>query len=162
WELYTADGVLVGGLSDRGVGGHRITGGGGAFVGASGEHFNGPRGTSGNGFDPPIRRASIREDPSMRRVYGGGTWQALLYLTPAFWPEVETTPEGPAIFHQDLSLVTPERPASEGEVLIVRAKGLGPTRPNLRPAGLTPFSADPYEEVNSPVEATVNGKDAEV
>jgi uncharacterized protein (TIGR03437 family) len=113
----------------------------------------------------------MTEDPSMRRVHGGGTWQVLLYLIPAFWPEVETTPQGPAILHEDLSMVTAAHPARPGEVLIVRAKGLGPTRPvgaatvlpnSLRPAGAVRFGANPLEEVNSPVEATVNGKPAEV
>jgi hypothetical protein len=161
WELYTADGVFVGRLNDRGLAQHAITGGGGAFLGATGEHFNGPRGPGG--FDPPIRRASITEDPSMRRVHGGGTWQALIYLAPAFWPDVESTPAGPAIFHEDFSLVTSARPARPGEPLIVRAKGLGPTRPDLRPAGLLRFRSDPpYEEVNSPVTVTVAGKEAEL
>jgi len=98
----------------------------------------------------------------MRRVHGGGTWEALIYLTPAFWPEVESTPQGPGILHEDFSLVTPARPARPGEVLIVRAKGLGPTRPGLRPAGLARFSSNPLEEVNSPIEVTVNGINAEV
>ena len=160
WELYTADGVFVGRLNDRGLAQHAITGAGGAFLGAAGEHFNGPRGPGG--FDPPIRRASVTEDPSMRRVHGGGTWQALIYLTPAFWPEVEITPAGPAIFHEDFSLVTPARPARAGELLIVRAKGLGPARPDLRPAGLLRFGSNPYNEVNSPVVVTVGGKEAEV
>jgi hypothetical protein len=161
WELYTADGVFVGRLNDRGLAFHAITGGGGAFLGATGEHFNGPRGPGG--FDPPIRRASVSEDPSMRRVYGGGTWQALIYLRPAFWPEVESTPAGPAIFHDDFSLVTLARPARPGETLIVRAKGLGPIRPDLRPAGLLRFTSNPpYDEVNSPVVVTVAGKEAEL
>jgi hypothetical protein len=160
WDLYTADGVFVGRLSDRGLSGHTFVGGGGAFLGVHGEHFNGPLGPGG--FNPPQRRASMAEDPSLRRVHGGGTWQVLFYLVPAFWPEVESTPQGPAILHEDFSLVTSSRPARPGEVLILRAKGLGPTRPNLRPAGAVRFGANPYEEVNSPVEVTVNGAPAEV
>ncbi len=160
WDLYTAEGTYVGRLNDRGLSGHTFTSAGGAFLGAQGEHFSGPRGPGG--FDPPLRRASMTEDPSMRRVNGGGTWQVLFYLVPAFWPEVEMTSQGPAIFHEDFSLVTASRPARAGEVLIVRAKGLGPTRPRLRPAGADRFGANPLEEVNSPVEATVNGQAAEV
>jgi hypothetical protein len=160
WDLYTAEGIFVGRLSDRGLSGHTFVGGGGAFLGVQGEHFAGPLGPGG--FNPPQRRASVAEDPSMRRVHGGGTWQVLFYLVPAFWPEVEMTPQGPAILHEDGSLVTSSGPARAGEVLILRAKGLGPTRPNLRPAGAVRFGANPYEEVNSPVEVTVNGMAAEV
>ncbi len=157
WDLYTAEGTFVGRLSDRGISGHAFTSGGGAFLGATGEHHTGPR-----GINPPLRSASMTEDPSMRMAHGGGTWQVLLYLTPAFWPEVEMTPQGPAIMHENFSLVTPANPARPGEVLIVRAKGLGPTRPSLRPAGVTRFASNPLEEVNSPVEATVDGRDAQV
>ena len=46
--------------------------------------------------------------------------------------------------------------------MIARAKGLGPTRPKLLPAGAVRFGANPYEEVNSPVEVTVNGTPADV
>ena len=46
--------------------------------------------------------------------------------------------------------------------MIVRAKNLGPTRPALLPPGSRLFKADSAEVVNSPVEVTVNGKDAEV
>jgi uncharacterized protein (TIGR03437 family) len=76
---------------------------------------------------------------------------------------VEVTPEGPAVFHgSDFSLVTTSRPARAGELLVVRAKGLGPTRPDLVPPGYKRFAADPVEEVNSPVEAEIGGIAAEV
>jgi uncharacterized protein (TIGR03437 family) len=58
--------------------------------------------------------------------------------------------------------VTAAKPARAGEVLIVGARNLGPTRPDLLPPGTRPFKADPIEAVNSPVEVTVNGKEAEV
>ena len=58
--------------------------------------------------------------------------------------------------------MTALNPARAGEVLIVRAKGLGPTRPRLIPVGFKPFGRDPYEEVNSPVEVTLGDKEAEV
>jgi uncharacterized protein (TIGR03437 family) len=64
--------------------------------------------------------------------------------------------------HEDFSLVTSARPAVPGEVLIIRAKGLGPTRPDLRPVGLVRFGSNPIVEVNSPVEIAVDGKEAEV
>ena len=53
-------------------------------------------------------------------------------------------------------------PARGKEVLIVAARNLGPTRPELLPPGARPFKADPAEMVNSPIEVTVNGKEAEV
>ena len=45
---------------------------------------------------------------------------------------------------------------------MVRARNLGPTRPELLPPGSRPFKADPVEMVNSPVGVTVNGKEVEV
>jgi uncharacterized protein (TIGR03437 family) len=62
----------------------------------------------------------------------------------------------------DFSPVTAAKPARAGETLILRAKGLGPTRPNLVPPGHVTFGSDPVEEVNSPVEVTVGGKGAEL
>jgi uncharacterized protein (TIGR03437 family) len=64
--------------------------------------------------------------------------------------------------HADFSAVTNARPARAGETLIIRATGLGPVRPNLDPPGVKPFTSDPLQEVNSPVEVTVNGRDAGV
>jgi hypothetical protein len=159
-DLFTADGVWVGKLSDRGIAGnpsiHPILGGSGAFLGAVGEHGWATTVT-------PMRTASVSEDPSLRQSLGGGRILARYYLIPKQWPEVEVTAEGPAVFHgADWSLVTAAKPARAGEVLVLRAKGLGPTRPNLIPAGHKPFGRDPLEEVNSPVEAALGGKVAEV
>lgn len=75
-------------------------------------------------------------------------------------PEIATTVAGPAIFHVDFSPVTAAKPAKAGEVLIVRATGLGPTVPGIDPG--QPFPADALQQVNSPVEVTVNGQSAEV
>lgn len=83
-------------------------------------------------------------------------------IVPKTWPEVEMTAAGPSVFHADGALVTRANPATMGEVLIVRATGLGPTRPRLAPVGHRPFGADPNEEVNSPLEVTLGGKPAEV
>jgi hypothetical protein len=159
WEIYTEDGTFVGRLVDSGVGGHVINGGQGAYFGAYGDHRNGPRGIS-----PPLRGASMAEDPALRRTLGGGGWQAYIYLTLPVWPDIEMTAQGPAIYHaDDYSQVTASRPARAGEVLIARAKGLGPTKPNLLPVGLQRFSSvAPFDEVNSPVEVTVNGNAVEL
>ncbi len=159
-DLFTADGVWVGRLADGSLSGstgptHAILGGGGAFLGVAGEHGWGRTIT-------PMRRTSTLESPSLRQALGGGRMVVRYYLVPKQWPEVEVTSEGPAVFHADFSPVTAAKPTRAGEVLIVRAKGLGPTRPDLIPAGYKPFGLEPVEEVNSPVEVTVNGKDAEV
>jgi len=67
----------------------------------------------------------------------------------------------PAITHSnDFSLVTTVNPAKSGEILSLIAKGLGPTRPGVDPG--QPFTADPLQVVNSPVEVTVNGMPGEV
>jgi len=150
WVLYTADGRYVGRLTDRGTSQHGVTGGGGAYFGARGQHFT----AAAN-----LRSASITEDSSLRQSLGGGSWVAYIYLIPEQWPDIEVTTQGPSIFHRDFSLVTNSNPAHAGEVLIVRAKGLGPTLPNLTPVGFQPFGSDPFEVVNSPVTVTVGGID---
>ena len=75
-------------------------------------------------------------------------------------PEIVTIAGAPAIFHADFSPVTAKAPARAGEVLIVRASGLGPTRPGVDPG--QPFPRDAILQVNSPVAVTVNGQDAEL
>ena len=52
------------------------------------------------------------------------------------------------------------KPARAGESLILTITGLGPTRPGLTPG--RPFPDTPTQEVNSPLEVTVNGKPADV
>lgn len=59
-----------------------------------------------------------------------------------------------------LSPVTAANPARVGETLIAMATGLGPTRPSLNPGTL--FPQTPLAEINSPVEATLNGNPADV
>ncbi len=71
-----------------------------------------------------------------------------------------TSASGPAVFHADFSPVTPAKPARAGESLILTVTGLGPTRPGLTPG--TSFPDSPAQEVNSPLEVTVNGKPADV
>ncbi len=47
------------------------------------------------------------------------------------------TADGPAVFRAaGFSPVNAARPARAGEVLVVRARNLGPTRPDLLPPGL--------------------------
>jgi uncharacterized protein (TIGR03437 family) len=75
-------------------------------------------------------------------------------------PQIVAAASGPAVFHADFSAVTTIRPAKAGEVLIVRATGLGPTRPGIDPG--QPFPLNAEQEVNSPVDVTVNGQTAEV
>ena len=101
--------------------------------------------------DPrPIRAASISEDPGRRRELGGGKLRIVFHLIPAERPEVQ------AVYHEDFSPVTEDRPARAGEVLIIRASGLGPLTPGTTPSGSNPFPNPPVE-VNSPVEVTMGG-----
>jgi uncharacterized protein (TIGR03437 family) len=109
-----------------------------------------------------VRVASPTEDPANRRLNGGGKVRVVFNLYPKYRPSVDITANGPAVFHSDFSPVTVARPARAGEVLIVRARTLGPTRPDLLPPGTRPFIADPPEIVNSPVDVTMSGKTAEV
>jgi uncharacterized protein (TIGR03437 family) len=75
-------------------------------------------------------------------------------------PEIVSTAAAPSIFHTDFSPVTTAKPAKTGEVLIVRATGLGPTVPGVDPG--QPFPLDTGVAVNSPLAVTVNGKPADV
>jgi len=165
-EILQSDGTPVGLLMSSGFGGGSappglpagvstwaVTGGSGAFLGARGTlHY--PPGNTGS------RNASMQEDPAMRRALGGGRGHIIATLIPMFRPEIISSASGPTVFHADLSPVSSTRPARAGEILIVRVTGLGPTRPGLPPG--TAFPGDPVQEVNSPVEVTVNGNAAEV
>jgi hypothetical protein len=161
WNVFTADGAFVGEFVDRGIlrgapnTSHALLGGTGAYLGAVGEHLV-------LGVIRPERAASVAEDPALRQSIGGGIYRIGFYVTPRYWPDIETTADGPSVFHADGSRVSPARPAAAGELLIVRAKGLGPTRPNLAPIGFRAFGADPFEEVNSPISVSVGGSPAEV
>ena len=109
------------------------------------------------------RTGSVTEDPANRRIHQpGGKGRTTFHLYPKYRPAVDIPSSGPAVYHADFSPVTATSPARAGEVLIVAARNLGPTRPDLLPPGSRPFKADAMEEVNSPIEVTVSGKDAEV
>ncbi len=133
-----------------------ITGGTGAFLGARGqmEGAAGPAGVASQ------RGASITEDPANRRINGGGTQRYVLHVIPMSAPQILTTASGPAVFHSDFSPVTAAMPAKAGELLIVKATGLGPTVPGVDPG--QPFPTDSLLQVNSPMDVTVNGSPAEV
>lgn len=131
-----------------------VTGGTGAFLGVRGQAVDG-------GLIVATRNASVKEDPSKRRVNGGGKASLVLQLIPMSRPEVVTTASGPAVTHSsDFTLVTASKPAAAGEVLSLFATGLGPVRPGVDPGQA--FPSNPPASVNSPVEVTVNGKPAEV
>jgi hypothetical protein len=165
-EILLSDGTRVGSIMTSGFAGgpappgspagstlnFAVIGGTGAFLGAQGSLHNAPNSNN--------RATSVVEDPANRRTNGGLRGRFIVHLLPIFRPEIVTTANGPAVFHSDFSPVTSNRPARAGETLIVTATGLGPTRPGLNPG--TPFPESPLQEVNSPLEVTVNGKPAEV
>jgi len=135
-----------------------VIGGTGAFLGITGEGGNGPAPPAGS---PATRFASMIEDPSRRRINGGGTATKTLYLLPSTRPAIIPTPNGPAIVHSsDFKPVSTASPAQSGEILTLFATGLGPTRPSVDPG--KPFPASPIAVVNSPLEVLVNGAPAEV
>jgi uncharacterized protein (TIGR03437 family) len=136
---------------------YAIVGGTGAFFGVRGQ--KGQR----NALLPGAigeRTASITEDPAKRRQNGGGHVLAVLYVIPMSRPEIATISSGPAVFHSDFTPVTAAKPARAGEVLIVQATGLGPTVPGVDFG--QPFPTGVFQQVNSPVDVTLNGKPADV
>ena len=94
-------------------------------------------------------------------MLGGGTEVHKIYILPLFQPDIVTVGGGPAIVHaSDFSLVTAAKPAKAGEILTLFATGVGPTRPGVEPG--QPFTADPQQVANSPIEVLMNGKSGEV
>jgi uncharacterized protein (TIGR03437 family) len=156
WEILGPDGTYVGTIMDGGTGNnHGLMGGLGAFAGVTGVKLM--------EVLAPSRAASMSEDPSKRRVNGGGgKVRATFYIYPPSRPTVQMMASGPAIAHMDYSLVTAASPARPGELLIIAATGLGPVKPGIQPPGAVPFSGAPYQEVNSPVTVTFNGTDLSV
>ncbi len=171
-EILRADGTPVGTLMLMGMNGgavvpgaprivnranYTIVGGTGAFLGMRGQAATAPSpvGTS------PARVISMVEDPSLRRINGGGTIRWVLHLLPMTTPQIAILPSGPAITHSsDFVPVSAARPAAQGELLSIFATGLGPTTLSLDPGEA--FPATPPALVNSPVEVLVNGKPAEL
>jgi uncharacterized protein (TIGR03437 family) len=124
-----------------------VTGGTGAFLGVRGQGGQGGATDAG-------RIASMAEDPAYRRLNGGGARRYVFHLLPMEQPEIVN------VWHSDFSPVSAARPARADEILILSARGLGPTRPGVDPG--VAFPASPLQVVNSPVEMTVGGQPAEV
>ncbi len=168
-EILQEDGTPVGSIAGVGLNGGGappgapsgstggtfvVTGGTGAFLGVRGQ------GAFGSGTAIDTRRSAV-EDPVNRRLHGGAALPLILYLIPFSRSEIVTTSSGPAVVHaSDFTLVTTAKPAKSGEILTLFASGLGPTRPGVDPG--QPFTADPVQVVNSPLDVIVNGKPAEV
>jgi uncharacterized protein (TIGR03437 family) len=74
-------------------------------------------------------------------------------------PEVVTSPAGPSIFHADFTRVSTSSPAKSGEVLILMASGMGPTRPGVDPG--QPFPNDKLQVANVTPQVLINGVSAE-
>jgi hypothetical protein len=123
-----------------------VLGGTGAYVGVRGQGAN----VAASG----LRVASMMEDPSRRRVNGGGRLNLGMNLSGA--PSAEVV----SAYHADFTPVTTARPVSSGEVLVLQVKAGWPVRPSLE-AGKV-FGEDPPHIVAIPVDATVNDVTAEV
>src|SRR5216684_1451345 len=119
-----------------------VTGGTGAFLGARGMFLTNAPFT--------FRAASMEEDPANRRTHGGPSGRFIVCLIPMSRPEIVD------VLHSDFTIVTAAKPARADEVLIVSARGLGPTRPGVDPGA--PFLASPPQVVNSPIEMTAGGQ----
>ena len=170
FEILKSDGTQLGTIVGSGFGGGaaplgvplQVTQGNNAIVGGVGA-FLGVRGHVGQSVTAQTvatRQASIAEDPANRRRNGGGRARFVVTLFPMIVPQVVSTSEGPVIFHADFSPVTAARPARPGEVLIMKARGLGPTVPGVTPG--QPFPPDKLLQVNSPLAVSVNDQPADV
>jgi uncharacterized protein (TIGR03437 family) len=165
-ELLASDGTSIGSIMTSGLNagsappgaplnfpGNNVSiiGGTGAYLGMRGQ-ISAPAPLPN--FLPP-RQASVSEDPANRRALGGGgVFRMVLHLVPMVRPAIMS------VFHSDFSPVSVSSPARAGEVLIASATGLGPTRPGVDPEQL--FPASPLQEVNSPIDVTVNGQAASI
>jgi hypothetical protein len=172
FEILQADGTPIGSIFLSGFGGGSppppgaplnqtlsnlaIVGGTGAFLGARGQGGEAPV-AGGSG----ARQASMSEDPSNRRLNGGGKMRWVLDVIPMEVPQIVSTFGFPAVTHSDdSSFVFFGKPAEPGEILTLLVTGLGPTKPGVNPG--QPFPSSPPAVVNSPVTVTVNGQLAEV
>lgn len=163
FEFVTPDGQSIGGVFAIGLaGGPPVPGappsaisGNVAIIGGTGA-FRGASGTVNAVVPITFRNASQAEDPSMRRINGGGKGRFAIQIWPKFRPEIAVTSTGPIVYHADFSPVSENRPAQRGEVLVVWTRGLGPTRPAPNPG--EPFPADPLAVATSPIEVLMDGK----
>ncbi len=124
-----------------------------AVLGGTGA-YAGVRGQGSNVGASNLRVASMQENPSLRRMNGGGTMTMGINLSGALLPNVISA------FHSDFTPVTAERPAQSGETLILQVRAGWPVQPPL--AAEQVFPQDPLRPVSIPVEASVNGAAAEV
>ncbi len=155
WAILTADGILVGRFQEGGLGTHQITGGSGIFLGIHGTQ------TTVQAV-VPARRASMTEDPNLRRILGGGTLIHTFHIAASYPPEFAVAADGsPAIYHADFSPVTTASPAHRGETLVTRANNLGFTSPGVDPGAPFP-SAAPYQPVIAPVQIVSGGNTLDV
>jgi hypothetical protein len=164
-EIGSLFGIGVGGAAappgaPRGAAVHNfaVAGGTGAFLGARGQwSFKEALGGAN-------RSVSMTEDTANRRTHGGGRRRDIIQLLPMSWPEVMADRTGPAIYHSsDMSPVTSAAPTRVGEWLILRATGLGPTRPGVDLGKPFPqWEAGKEHIVNSPVEVEVGRRATEV
>lgn len=168
WEIQQSDGTPVGTITATGVifgpaspsapgdsttGALTITGGTGAYFGVRGQVGVLPIPIQG-------RATSASEDPSVRRILGGGARRLLLNLIPLDFPQVLANADGPLVVRPaDNSLIGLKNPARAGEVLTLYARGLGPLTLPVYPGQVFPSPATP---VNGPVGVQVNGVAATV
>ena len=153
WAILTTDGLLVGRFQEGGVGVHQITGGSGLFLGIHGTQ------TRVQTVQAP-RKASMTEDPSLRRVLGGGKYIHTFHIAPSYPPAFAGTDSSPVVYHADFSPVTGSSPAHAGEILITQATNLGFTTPAVDPGA--PFAnSSPWSWVSAPVELLVGGQAVE-
>jgi hypothetical protein len=156
WQFVSLDGKYIGTLYDVGASpspDHTITGGSGAFLGATGVHGTMQAVTA-------MRGASTSEDPANRRINGGGKMTVVFTLYPKSRPIVVSTPSGPAVVHSDGKLVSTANPAQAGELLTLYATGLGPTTPVVSSG--QPFPTGAPSTANAPIEVLVNGQSSGV
>ena len=173
FEIQSEDGRPIGSILVSGMNGGQpppgqtaqilqgsyvVVGGTGAFLGVRG--YMGAAVAAAGRTAP--RAASVSEDPANRRFFPGGSIRQGIYLLPMASPEIVAPANGPAavVHANDYRPVTEANPARAGEILVLHASGLGPTRPAPEPGQF--FTADPFSVVNSPLEIIVNGTLAQV
>jgi len=149
WVILTPEGAVVGRFQEGGIGAHQITGGSGIFVGVHGTQTR-------TQAVQATRRTSMTEDPSLRRVLGGGKVTHTFHIAASYPPAFLGSDASPAVYHADFSSVTAANPAVGGEVLIARVTNLGFTSPDVDPGAAFPKSS-PYNVVIAPVEVLVGG-----
>jgi hypothetical protein len=89
-----------------------------------------------------------------------GDMRRLLTLIAGPLPAVMEEPEGLMVMDSTMTPISAANPAIAGQTLILMVSGLGPTTPGND--GHSPFPADVAAQVNSPIEAMVNGEPATV